>query len=161
MYKFAMTLLMTLGMSLMINNLSANSDVPLQYTLKEINISLLHQTGHGIPGGYEITISGSSFYSRNNEARTPISVDKKTLLELVNDFYSSHFFELADTYTVKKQVVLKSDDSVATTGMRLMDIASTRLCIQLADYKKCVTIVNGQPVAAAQLITKIEKLFMY
>jgi hypothetical protein len=163
MYKFAMTLLMTLGMSLMTNNLSANSDVPLQYTLKEISISLLHQTGHGIPGGYEITISGSgnSFYSRNNEAQTPISVDKKTLLELVNGFYSSHFFELADTYTVKKQVVLKSDDSVATTGMRLMDIASTRLCIQLADYKKCVTIVDGQPVEAAQLITKIEKLFMH
>jgi hypothetical protein len=163
MYKFAMILLITLGMNLMIQDLSANSDVPLQYTLKEISISLLHQTGHGIPGGYEITINGSgnSFYSRNNETQQPLSVDKKTLLELVNDFYSSHFFELADTYTVKKQVVLTSDDRVATTAIRLMDIASKRLCIQLADYKKCVTIVNEQPTVAAQLSMKIEKLFMH
>lgn len=163
MYKFAMTLFITLGVSLMTNNLSANSAVPLQYTLKEISISLLHQTGHGIPGGYEIIINGgaNSFYSRNKETQNPISIDNKTLLELVNDFYSSHFFELADTYTVKKQVILKNDGSVVTTSMRLMDIASTRLCIQLADYKKCLTIVNGQPVEVAQLITKIENLFMH
>jgi len=162
MYKFAMTLLITLGMSLMANNLSANPDLPLQFPLKEILISIVHQTGHGIPGGYEITISGvgNSFYSRSGAPKLAQSVDKKTILELVNDFYQIHFFELADTYSVKKLVVLKDDTTLATIATKMIDTGSKRLCIQLADYKKCVTIVDNQPVEAAQLVKKIEGLFV-
>ena len=162
MYKFAMTLLITLGMSLMANNLSANPDLPLQFPLKEILISIVHQTGHGIPGGYEIIISGdgSSFYSRTGAPQLAQSVDKKTILELVNDFYQIHFFELADTYSVKKLVVLKDDTTLATVATKILDMGSKQVCIQLADYKKCVTIVDNQPVEAAQLVKKIEGLFV-
>jgi len=44
---------------------------------------------------------------------------------------------------------------------RLVDIASTRLCIQLADYQKCITVVNGQPASAATLISKIERVINF
>jgi len=162
MRKFLIYPLITLGMTLMTNKLSANSELPLQYPLTAITISILHQTGHGIPGAYHITISGdgSSFYSLNGGTQQPLSVDKKTLLELVNGFYQIHFFELADTYAVKKQVVLKDGTTVATIATKMVDVSSKQLCIQLADFKKCVTIIDEQPAVAAQLVKKIEALFV-
>jgi hypothetical protein len=54
----------------------------------------LHQPGAGIPGGYQITISGDgySFYSQNSKVKQAFTVLNETLLELVNDFYKIHFF---------------------------------------------------------------------
>jgi len=89
----------------MATNLSASSELPLQYSLKDVTISILHQPGQGIPKGYQVVIEGdgNSFYTHNNGPKQTLSVEKKTVLELINDFYQSHFFELADTYTVKNK----------------------------------------------------------
>jgi len=165
MIKFAICFVIMLGMSLTSNNLSANphlSRLPAQYPLKKITITLSHQPGTGIPGGYQITISGdgNSFYSQNSKEKQALTVPKETLLELVNDFYRIHFFELKDTYAVKKQVVLKDNTTVATIVTKQADVSSKKLCIQLRTYKKCVTIIGNQPVEAAELVTKIEGLFL-
>jgi hypothetical protein len=165
MIKFAICLLTMLGMSLISNNLSANphlSRLPAQYPLKKITISILHQPGAGIPGGYQIIISGdgNSFYKQNSKENTALIVPNETLLELVNDFYKIHFFELPDTYVVKKQVVLKDNTTVATVVTKQVDVNSKKLCIQLRTYKKCVTIIDNQPVEAAELVKKIEGLFL-
>lgn len=156
-----------LGLTSMADNATANadqSDPPLQYPLSRVTISVLHQTSRNIPGGYRITLSGEgsgtmilSEAGREIEAR--IQSSEEELITLLNDFYRIHFFELADNYTVKKQVLLQEDGTVATTGRRLLDIASKRLCIELADYKKCVSVVDGQPAGAAQLVEKIEGMF--
>lgn len=161
MQKFPLYLLITLGMSLMSNTVSANPELPLTYPLKAVTISILHQTGHGIPGGYQVTLNGNgnSFYSLNGETQQPLSVDKKTLLELVNGFYRIHFFELADTYSIKKQVVLKDDTTVISVAGKILDSANHKVCIHLADYQKCITVINKQPAEVAQLVKKIETLF--
>lgn len=165
MIKFAICFVMMLGMSLISNNLSANphlSRLPAQYPLKKITISILHQPGAGVPGGYHITLSGdgNSFYSQNSKEKQALNVPNETLLELVNDFYKIHFFELPDTYGVKKQVVLKNNNTVATVVTKQVNVSSKKLCIQLRTYKKCVTIVDNQPVEAAELVKKIEGLFL-
>lgn len=145
----------------MSNTLSANPELPLTYLLKEVTISILHQTSHGIQGGYQTTLSGdgNSFFSRNGETQQPLTIVNKDLLELVNGFYQIHFFELADTYSVKKQVLLKDDGTVATVATKLLDTANHKVCIQLADYQKCVTVINNQPAEVTHLIKKIESLF--
>jgi hypothetical protein len=165
MIKLAICFLIMLGMSLISNNLSANphlSHLPAQYPLKKITISILHQTGSSISGGYQITISGngSSFYSQNSKDKLAVTVSKETLLELVNDFYKIHFFELPDTYAIKKQVVLKDNTIVATVVTKQVNMSSKKLCIQLRTYKKCVSIVENQPIEASQLVKKIEDLFL-
>lgn len=165
MIKFVICLSMILGMGLISNNLSANphlSRLPAQYPLKKITISILHQPGAGIPGGYQITISGdgNSFYNQNSKEKKALFVPNETLLELVNDFYKIHFFELPDTYAVKKRVVIKDNTTVATVVTKQVDVNSKKLCIQLRTYKKCVTIIDNQPVEAAELVTKIEGLFL-
>ena len=138
---------------------------PAQYPLAEVEISILHQTGHGVPGGYEIAIHGDGHgYLQNagvNPAKTELQISNDALLDLLNDFYRIHFFELADNYQVKKQVLLRDNALVATMAMKMADVSSKKLCVQLADYQKCVTIVNGQPAEASQLAAKIEKLFIH
>ena len=165
MIKFAICFLMMLGMSLTSNNLSAKphlSRLPAQYPLKKITISISHQPGAGIPGGYQMTINGdgNSFYSQNSKEKRALTVTKETLLELVNDFYKIHFFELPDTYAIKKQVVLKDNTTVATVVTKQVNASSKKLCIQLRTYKKCIAIVGNQPVEAAELVKKIEGLFL-
>jgi hypothetical protein len=134
---------------------------PLQYQLSEVTISVLHQTGHGMPGGYELTIKGSGSVSHlqtkdDKPIETNLQLSTEQLMELINRFYQIHFFELADTYSVTKEVVLKDKSTVATIATKMADSGSTRLCIQLADYKKCVTIVNNRPEGAADIVKTIE-----
>lgn len=165
MIKFVISLLMMLGLGLTSNYLSANphlSRLPAQYPLSKITISILHQPGAGNPGGYQITIrgDGNSFYNHNSKEKKALNVPNETLLELVNDFYKIHFFELPDTYAVKKRVVLKDNSTVATVVTKQVDVNSKKLCVQLRTYKKCVNIIDNQPVEAAELVTKIEGLFL-
>lgn len=161
MQKYAIYFLFILGINLMVNTVSANPNLPLTYALKDITISILHQTAHGIPGGYQVTLNGNgnSFYSLNGETQQPLAVDNKALLELVNGFYQIHFFELADTYSIKKQVLLKDDTTVVSVAGKILDSANHKVCIHLADYQKCITVINNQPAEVAQLVKKIEALF--
>lgn len=137
---------------------------PLQYQLSQVTISVLHQTGHGLPGGYEITVNGDGkgvYLEKNGDkpVKSTMQISTEQLMELVNSFYQAHFFELADSYSVKMQVMLRDDGSVATLGTKLVDMGGTKACIQLADYKKCVTIVDNQPGAAVQIVGAIKGLF--
>ncbi len=138
----------------------ARNEPPRQYPLEQVRISLLHQTSRQLPGGYEITITGdgkAAYVSK--EERKALTLQDETLMELLNDFYRIHFFELQDTYTVKKQVSLLDNRLVSTFGHHIVDMGGKRLCIELADYKKCVTIVAGQPPEAERLAAKIRALF--
>jgi hypothetical protein len=167
MRNFTRCCLLLTGVVLLVNTAIASqvpSQPPLQYQLYQVRFSVLHQTGRGIPGGYAITIDGdgNGAYVENGTEEPKVierKISQALLMELVNSFYEIHFFELQDTYAVKKQVLLKDHSTVATFVTKRVDIASTKLCVQLADYRKCVTIVDGQPVEAAQLAKKINALF--
>jgi len=137
---------------------SGQSDPPKQYQLEDVRITILHQTGHRLPGGYKISISGDGkgTYVSDKEGEKKLDVKNETLLELLNDFYRIHFFELQDTWTVKKQVALLDDNSIFISPRRLVDVSSKRICIEIENYKKCVTIVENQPVEVGNLIAKIE-----
>ncbi|MCK9606104.1 MAG: hypothetical protein M0R33_06585 [Methylomonas sp.] len=138
---------------------------PEQYRLADVSITIRHQTSRGIPGGYQIALHGDgTAYLQNTDAnpvKTELHNSTAAIIELLNDFYRIHFFDLADTYAKKKQVLLRDDGLVATTVMKMADVDSKKLCVQLADYQKCVTIINNEPAEASQLIAKIEKLFRH
>jgi hypothetical protein len=144
----------------MSNSLLAASHLPAQYPLKKVLITLSSQPGKDNSENYQVAISGNgdSFFSQNNKPKQPLSITSDTVLELLNDFYAIHFFEIADTYTVKKQVMLKDNKIVTTVVKKESDMNSKRICIQLRSYKKCVTVVDNQPLAVAQIVSKIEAL---
>jgi hypothetical protein len=144
----------------MSNTLLAGSHLPAQYPLKKVLITLSSQPGKDNPENYQVAISGNgdSFFSQNNKPKQPLSITSDTVLELLNDFYAIHFFEIADTFTVKKQVMLKDNKIVTTVVKKESDMNSKRICIQLRSYKKCVTVVDNQPLTVAQIVSKIEIL---
>lgn len=158
--KFTLLVFTLLITSLMSNTLLAGSHLPAQYPLKKVLITLSSQPGKDNPENYQVAISGNgdSFFSQNNKPKQPLSITSDTVLELLNDFYAIHFFEIADTFTVKKQVMLKDNKIVTTVVKKESDMNSKRICIQLRSYKKCVTVVDNQPLAVAQIVSKIETL---
>ena len=140
--------------------ISEQSNPPTQYRLENINISILHQTSRRIKGGYKINISGTGkvSYILDKKDKTQFNLNKETVVELLNEFYRIHFFELQDTYTLKKEVVLLDGNSISLSIQRLVDISSTLLCIKISAYKKCVRIVGNQPLEANLLVEKIESI---
>lgn len=158
--KFTLLVFTLLITSLMSNTLLAGSHLPAQYPLKKVLITLSSQPGKDNPENYQVAISGNgdSFFSQNNKPKQPLSITSDTVLELLNDFYAIHFFEIADTFTVKKQVMLKDNKIVTTVVKKESDMNSKRICIQLRSYKKCVRVVDNQPLAVAQIVSKIETL---
>ena len=155
---FALTMLL----SLITHNTLASTHIPAQYPLKKITITVIHPVKRNTPESYTISIkaNGNSFLARANQEKQALTVSNDALLDLVNDFYTIHFFELADNYAVKKQVLLKEGNMVTTVISKQANADGDKLCIQLRTFKKCVTIVEGHPIGAAQIVKKIEDSFM-
>lgn len=163
MRHYTISFLTTLAMSLIPHNSSATPELPTHFPLKTLAITIQYQTAQSIPDSYQLIIDGDGkiIISRNDKTTQPKPISKDTLLELINDFYQIHFFELSDTYTVKTQVVLQNDGNVAILAQHMTDMDTKHLCIQLADYKKCITVVNGQPASLSSLIQRIENKIVY
>lgn len=162
--KFILLLSTVLISNLICNTILASPyipSLPAQYPLNRILITISSQSGKDNSENYKISINGNgaSFFNKNNKEKQSVSVTNERLLEFLNDFYVIHFFEIADTFTVKKQVMLKDNKIVTTIVKKESSTNSKRICIQLRSYKKCVTVVENQPLAVAQIVNKIEKLF--
>jgi hypothetical protein len=166
MRRFATSYLLVLGLTLITGNAMADSGQtkpPLQYELSQVTISIRHQTSRGIPGGYKIIVSGdgTGSYVRNKAGKsvtTNLKITKEQLLELINVFYRIHFFELADSYSVRRRVILRDGSTVVTGLRKLVDMGGAKVCIRIADYQKCITMVDNQPVAVADLVKTIETM---
>ncbi|MCX7103047.1 MAG: hypothetical protein NTX38_16590 [Methylobacter sp.] len=162
--KFTLLLTTVLISNLICNTILASPyipSLPAQYPLNKTLITISSQSGKDNSENYKISINGNgaSFFNKNNKEKQSLSVTNDRLLELLNDFYAIHFFEIADTFTVKKQVRLKENTKIVTTVVKKeSDMNSKRICIQLRSYKKCVTVVDNQPLAVAQIVSKIETL---
>ena len=161
--KFILLLSTVLISNLICNTILASPyipSLPAQYPLNRILITISSQSGKDNSENYKISINGNgaSFFNKNNKEKQSVSVTNERLLEFLNDFYVIHFFEIADTFTVKKQVMLKDNKIVTTIVKKESSTNSKRICIQLLTYKKCVTVVENQPLAVAQIVNKIEKL---
>lgn len=151
---------LTFTLCLLAYDTLASTHLPAEYPLNKIMITVIHPIQQNTPESYRITLdgSGNSFYAHHNQEKQALTLSNDTLLELVNEFYTIHFFDLVDNYAIKKQVVMKADKTVTTVINKQTKANGSRICIQLRKFKKCVTIVDGQPASAAQLVKKIENL---
>jgi hypothetical protein len=133
---------------------------PQNYLLSQVNISFLYQANPMLHSNYEITLSGNGqgeyvLHKASESVRKEFKFSEESVMQLLNDIYKSHFFELSDTYTLKKRVILKSDNQVVTMALKMNDVSSQQFCIQLADYKKCLTVMDEQPAQVVQIINQL------
>ncbi len=136
-----------------------SSVLPTQFPIKKVIITISSQSNNKNTVGYHISLNGNgnSFFSKNNE-KQPLNVTNDTLIELLNDFYTVHFFEISDTFHVKKKVVLKDNETVTTIVNKDSVIDSKKVCVQLRSYKKCLSVIDNQPLGVSQIVNKIEAL---
>jgi hypothetical protein len=158
--KFTLLIFTMLITSLISTNLLASPRLPSQYPLKKILITVSSQSSQDDSANYQVSISGNgnSFFSKNKQENQPLNITSDTLLGLLNDFYTIHFFEIKDTFTVKEQVILKDNKTVTTIVNKEPTMSKKKICIHLRSYKKCVNVVDNQPLAVAQIVNKIETL---
>lgn len=135
-----------------------SSILPTQFPLKKIQITVSSQSNKENAERYLISLNGNgnSYFIKNNQQ--PLNVTNDTLIELLNDFYAVHFFEISDTFNVKKKVVLKDSQTVTTIVNKEPAIDSKKVCVQLRAYKKCVSVIDNQPLGVSQIVNKIETL---
>lgn len=135
---------------------------PSSYQIDQVNISLSHQTGHRLPGSYQINISGTLDAMKvvDQNLKEEVKLSESVFIELLNEFYQIHFFEFNDTYTVQTSVALLDEGKIETFKRKTMDMDSQRMCLSITDYKKCVTIMGSQPSDLKELVKKIEMLFI-
>ncbi|OAI01340.1 hypothetical protein [Methylomonas methanica] len=133
--------------------------LPTQFPLKKIQITVSSQSNKENAERYQISINGNgnSYFIKNNQQQ-PLNVTNDTLIELLNDFYAVHFFEISDTFNVKKKVVLKDSQTVTTIVNKEPAIESKKVCVQLRSYKKCLSVIDNQPLGVSQIVNKIETL---
>ena len=159
--KLSMLLTMVmLEMGITSQALSADTGrPPLRYSLNQTGISVHFQPSDALEGGYKIELNGNgnSFYQPDGQVAQTVQIAPATLLALINGFYKSHFFDLIDIYSSEKQVDPKDGSTVVTVVQRFVDTGSTNLCIRLADYKKCISVIDCQPAVSVDLIDKIKR----
>jgi hypothetical protein len=136
-----------------------SSVLPTQFPIKKVLITVSSQSGNKNTESHQISLNGNanSYVSKNNE-KQPLNVTNDTLIELLNDFYAVHFFEISDTFNVTKKVVLKDNQTVTTIVNKEPAIESKKICVQLRAYKKCLSVIDNQPLGVSQIVNKIESL---
>ena len=136
-----------------------SSVLPTQFPIKKVLITVSSQSGNKNTESHQISLNGNgnSYVSKNNE-KQPLNITNDTLIELLNDFYAVHFFEISDTFNVTKKVVLKNNQTVTTIVNKEPAIESKKICVQLRAYKKCLSVIDNQPLGVSQIVNKIESL---
>lgn len=78
------------------------------------------------------------------------------LIDVLNTLYRMRFFDLPTDLVARYSVYLKDDGTVGTSHMRLLDRASTEVCVRLADYEKCVRYADGDHTALDALVRQLD-----
>jgi len=133
--------------------------LPTQFKIKHVSITISTQSSNKNSDSHHISLNGNgdSYFIKNNQ-KQPINITSEMLIDLLNDFYAVHFFEISDTFNIKKNVIMKDDKTLTTLVSKESTIESKKVCVQLRHYKKCISVVDNQPFGVSQIVNKVESL---
>jgi hypothetical protein len=119
---------------------------PLSYRIDEVTIRLVRHPGRaGSIRSVSLSGSGGASVERDGETAR-FDYAPSDLLKLLNEFYQFRFFDLPERYTTRYSVFLKDDGTVGTSALRMADAASTEVCIDIGEYRKCVVFGRDGPL---------------
>ncbi|SEA37660.1 hypothetical protein [Nitrosospira multiformis] len=129
---------------------------PLTYPIQEVDLHLIRQAGNAAFPVQRISLSGkgSATFERSNEL-LQVFYPTSALVALLNELYRIHFFELPSQYTPRYSVFLKDDGMIATSALRMIDTASTRICFAVTAYEKCVTYGRDGPHDLENIVNRV------
>jgi hypothetical protein len=138
------------------------SGPPLSYRIDEVTIRLARKPDRaGSIRSVSLSGKGSATVERDGEPER-LGYPPSDLLKLLNEFYRIRFFDLPEKYTTRYSVFLKEGGVVGTSALRMADAASTLVCINIGEYRKCVTFGRDGPLelesVAKQVFLSIESM---
>lgn len=142
----------------------SNSMPPLRYDLASSSITIIN---HGatrvaaLPARIDLRGSGVSTLENDGSA-VNFNYSTKDFIILLNSLYKIRFFHLPSNYTTRYSVFLNNDNIIETSALRMHDQATTTVCFNTSQYKKCVTYGDDQPkelhLLTKALITEVVRL---
>jgi hypothetical protein len=119
---------------------------PLSYRIDEVTIRLARKPDRtGSIRSVSLSGNGSVTVERDGEPER-LGYATSDLLKLLNEFYRIRFFDLPEKYTTRYSVFLKDGGIVGTSALRMADAASTLVCINIGEYRKCITFGRDGPL---------------
>lgn len=134
----------------------------LNYHIDNVTIRLTRQRARGDSiQSVSLSGNGSATIERGGKI-TQLGYPTSDFLKLLNEFYRIRFFDLPVQYTTRYSVFLKHDGTVATSALRMSDAASTRVCVVIEEYEKCVTFGREGPFelesSAKRILIDVDKI---
>ena len=131
---------------------------PLQYPVDSASVSVRQSPGPVVGAQARqlvLTGAGRASLTRGDVA---VSFDYAAadLVGVLNRLYALSFFDLPADLVRRYSVFLKDDGSVGTSQLRLLDRASTEVCVRMASYEKCVRYADDEPAALAALVRQLD-----
>ncbi|HKX53415.1 MAG TPA: hypothetical protein VJM47_06395 [Nitrosospira sp.] len=129
---------------------------PLAYPLQEVNLHLTRQPGNAAFPVWRVSLlgKGTAIFERGDEL-LQVAYPIAELIDLLNELYRIRFFDLPSQYTRRYSIFLKGDGTVATSALRMMDAASTRICFAVTGYEKCVTFGRDGPHDLENIVNRV------
>ncbi|MCZ4304097.1 hypothetical protein O4G98_05070 [Zoogloeaceae bacterium G21618-S1] len=130
---------------------------PLRYPVDGVSVAIRQLPGSVrgaqtrrlvLPGAGRATLT-------RGEAVASFDYAAADLMGVLNTLYRMRFFDLPTDLVARYSVYLNDDGVVGTSHMRLLDRASTEVCVRLADYEKCVRYADGEPAALDALVRQL------
>lgn len=133
-----------------------SSGPPLTYRLEDVGVHLTRQPGSSAFPIRRLSLSGTGSATLERDGQTlPFRYAPKDLLALLNELYRIRFFDLPTNLGVRYSVFLKDDGTVVTSALRMADASSTKVCLTVADYEKCVTYGRAGPYELERLARRL------
>ena len=128
---------------------------PLNYHIDNVSIHLTRQPRRaGFIQSVSLFGNGSATVEHSDKL-VRFSYPAGDLLNLLNEFYKIRFFDLPAKYTTRYSVFLKDDGTVGMSALRMSDATSTRLCIDIGEYEKCVTFGRDGPLELESIAKRV------
>lgn len=136
-------------------NLAAEGP-PTVYRLEDASVRLIRQPGNVAFPVWRVTLSGTGNATQERGGqKASFHYAPKDFLVLLNEFYRIRFFELPTDYGVRYSLFLKGDGLVGTSLLRMSDESSTRVCVSVAAYEKCITYSTHGPTELENIAARI------
>jgi hypothetical protein len=129
---------------------------PSGYHIDNVSIRLVLHPGRGGKAIRSLSMSGNGDATVKRDGKlVQFSYPRDFFLNLLNEFYRIRFFDLPETYTTRYSIFLKDDGTVAMSALQMPDVPSTRVCVVIDEYEKCVTFGRDGPFELKSITKKL------
>ena len=120
---------------------------PTVYELASVRIRVTQPSARADIQSRQAVVSGAGASEwKQGDSKASFEYSAEQVVALLNQLYAMRFFEMPELPGAKYSVRLGDDGRVITQALKMADRGGVQVCVEMADYKRCVTSTdNSQP----------------